>query len=244
MDEDSKDLAKIGAEAAIAPFAALIEKLFGGPAAEIGGMWQDSLQARRSIRRIKLFQKVQRTIDKAGFEPRKIPDNIWLPALQSALLQDDESLQDMWANLLASASKDGEDIYYSTFVDILKQLTGPEVRFLNALFADLEKRIDAWVALTPKEKAVERNPLSRLGSYEELFNMFYRTNFTTVSNTGFLGNQREEVEMGLENLIRIGVLIRPAFGTPFFQMDALAFRFLVACCGGPMGATMPGDARP
>ena len=47
MDEDQKELLKVGAEAAMKPFEGLIEKLFGGPVEQIGGMWTDALIARR-----------------------------------------------------------------------------------------------------------------------------------------------------------------------------------------------------
>src|ERR1022692_5214441 len=104
MNDDEKELLKVGAETAMKPFADLITKLFGGPAEQIGGMWTDGLAARRTIRGIKLMKKVQRVIDEAGFEPKTIPDKIWVPLLQEAALEDDDELQKLWANLFANAA--------------------------------------------------------------------------------------------------------------------------------------------
>jgi hypothetical protein len=139
MDDDQKELAKIGAEAAMWPFADLIDKLFGEPLGELGGMVKDNLAARRHIRRIGLIKKVQSAIEEAGFEPKRISDNIWVPAIQEATLQDDETLQEIWANLLANAADPQRKNPTSvSFVSMLKELTSREVKFLNALFESIE----------------------------------------------------------------------------------------------------------
>src|SRR5579862_7900121 len=131
MDDDQKEILKIGAEAAIRPFAGMIEKLFGGAVEQIGGTWRDQLAFRRQIRQIKLFKKLQAAINEAGFEPQQIPDNIWIPALQEASLQDDETIQEKWANLLANAADPRRGkLIVTSFSSILKELTGREARFL------------------------------------------------------------------------------------------------------------------
>jgi hypothetical protein len=81
MEDDEKELLKIGAEATFQPFAGLIEKLFGGAAEQIGGMWKDKIAVRRQIRQFKLLKKLKAAIDNAGFEPQQIRDNIWTPVL-------------------------------------------------------------------------------------------------------------------------------------------------------------------
>jgi hypothetical protein len=135
MDDDQKEVLKAGAEAAIRPFANLIEKLFGGPVEQIGGTWEDRLAVRRQIRRIGLYRKLQAAIDEAGFQPEQIPDKIWIPALQEASLQDDETIQGKWANLLANASDPRRDKLISpSFLSILKDLTAREARFLDSLY--------------------------------------------------------------------------------------------------------------
>jgi hypothetical protein len=104
VNEDEKELLKAGADAAMRPFANLIERLFGGPLDQVGGMWEDRLKVRRQIRQFRLMQKLQAAIDEAGMDAQPIPDSIWIPVLQEASLQDDESLQSAWANLLANAA--------------------------------------------------------------------------------------------------------------------------------------------
>ena len=104
MNDDEKELLKVGAETAMKPFTDLINKLFGGPVEQIGGMWTDGLVARRQIRQLKLMQKVKEAVDKAGFDPSMVRDKVGVNLLQAALLEDDETMQDAWANMLANES--------------------------------------------------------------------------------------------------------------------------------------------
>jgi hypothetical protein len=141
MTDEERELAKVGAEAALAPFAKLVERLFGGAVEQIGGTWEDRIKVRRAIRRIGLFKKLQAAIDDAAFDPRPIADGIWIPALQEASLQDDELLQTAWANLLANAADPREKCRVSSsFVNMLKDLDRRDAIFLNALYADDRKR--------------------------------------------------------------------------------------------------------
>jgi hypothetical protein len=134
MDDDQKELLKISADAALKPFADLMQQLFGGPLGEIGGMWQDSLKVRREIRKIDLLKKVQKKLDEAAVEPRSIPDRIWLPVMQAALMEDDDTLQDKWASLLANAAdpRDTTPVLPS-FAAILGEIITRDAVFLDAL---------------------------------------------------------------------------------------------------------------
>jgi hypothetical protein len=139
MSNDEQEVLKTGVKAAVEtalqPLVDLTKKLFGGAAEQIGGMLTDEFAARRRIRRIGLFTKVQAAINNARIDPRQIPDNIWVPILQEASLQDDEDLQEKWANLLANAADPREtNPVLPSFSLILKEFTSREARFLDALY--------------------------------------------------------------------------------------------------------------
>jgi hypothetical protein len=134
MDDDQREILKVGAETALRPITDIIDKLLGGPAEQIGGMWTDALAARRQIRRIALSNKIQAAIDKAGFNPQRIPDKISIPALREAFLEDDETVQEIWANLLANAADPRQlNPVLPSFSSMLKELTAREARFLDLL---------------------------------------------------------------------------------------------------------------
>jgi hypothetical protein len=54
--------------------------------------------------KLKLRKKVEKVVDEAGFNPCTVRDSVAVPLLQAALLEDEETLQDKWANLLANAA--------------------------------------------------------------------------------------------------------------------------------------------
>jgi hypothetical protein len=166
MDDDHKELLKVGAEAVMKPFAALMDKLFGGAFEEIGLGLKNKLSVRRQIREIKLFKKLQAAIDGAAFEPRTIPDDIGVPALEAAFLIDDDYLLNTWANLLANAADSRHGGIEPLFVRILSELSSREVNFLDALSkhrlivrgldtAELQKiYLDTGLALKPTPEPV------------------------------------------------------------------------------------------
>jgi hypothetical protein len=139
MDGDSKDLAKISVEAVVKPFGELLTKLLGGSAEQIGGIGEDyfadirhNLAGKRQRRRVEtLLAKTKYVIEDAGFEPKGVPDEILIPLLRAASLQDEATLQDMWANLLANAANpDGETIR-RVFINILCELSPNDALFLD-----------------------------------------------------------------------------------------------------------------
>ena len=139
MDSDSKELAKIGAEAVVKPFGDLLTKLFGGSAEQIGGIAEDyfaeirqKLAGKRQSQRVEtVLSKTEYVIEDAGFEPKEVPDEILIPLLQAASLQDDATLQDMWANLLANAANPEGEPIRRVFINILCELSPNDALFLD-----------------------------------------------------------------------------------------------------------------
>jgi hypothetical protein len=135
MNDDEKQLVKLGVDALFKPYSDLVYRLFGAAVDEMGETLWEEVTLRCDLRRAKVIGKIQAAIAEAQFEPQRIHDCIWIPALQSASLQDEELLQDAWANMCANDS-DPRDInpVSSIFPDILRGLTSREVRFLDLLF--------------------------------------------------------------------------------------------------------------
>jgi hypothetical protein len=72
-------------------------------------------------------------------EPKQIPLPVLYPALEAASLQEDSSMQDIWANMLANAADPRHnDAVSVVFPTILKELTSKDARFLDALYNAIE----------------------------------------------------------------------------------------------------------
>jgi Abortive infection alpha len=83
------------------------------------------------------------------------------PAVAAASLEDDEKLQEIWANLLANAADPrSPDRVLPSFITILKDLTSWDVKFLDALVRHAERR-------TTKDKVTKASlEMYRFGPYE------------------------------------------------------------------------------
>src|SRR5437879_3494652 len=140
------DLAKGGFDAAMAPFAELLQKIAGPAAEEIGLTLQDHVKFYRMKRRIRLLQKTKDFLDQLGIEPRRVPLKLLATIVDNATLEEDDSLQDMWAALLAnSASAKSVE---AAFPEILRQLSPADAHLLKSCFQE-----------------VMRSPIDRAGGF-------------------------------------------------------------------------------
>jgi hypothetical protein len=257
MTDEEKELLKTGAEAALRPFSNVIEKLFGGAAEELGGMWQDSLRVRRLARQVKLLEKVERIISDAPFEPQQIADNIWMPAWSYASMEDNDDLQERWAALLVNASRpDSSGTMNSSFPAILHELSPSEAKFLDALFDFI---LSSFARSYGEAKQLLMHHLREtdLGTVDGMISTYASAGLTKLSsqelltlagkpNPEDLTNDRTSYEIALNNLLRhrlievrdkVSLDLRPMQNRrdPEIKneqrvfMTALGFSFVKAC---------------
>jgi hypothetical protein len=135
---------RTGIEAA-QEFGGFLGRVLGEPIETAVGMVSDRLKFMRIERRMRLADRydqimVQRELSS---EEQPVPAKIAVPAIENASLEEDDELQDLWANLLASAhDKTLNGVVRSAFVDIIKQLEVVDVHILNYIYSDtMEKNI-------------------------------------------------------------------------------------------------------
>jgi hypothetical protein len=169
MNKDELELAKVTIEALLKPYTDLIERLFGGAVDFVGGMLEDAVRERRQRRTAKVLAKLQAAIEDAKIETQPIPDSIWIPALQEASLQDDETLQERWAWLLANASDpDRRNLVEPAFLGILKELSPREVRFLDVLVGEMSGRQHMQLEEFALTRIYMQSNLTRYGNFPNL----------------------------------------------------------------------------
>jgi len=132
-DEDK--LVKAGVEAALKPFADLLQKLAGPAAEEIGLTFKDHLRVFRFKRQLRLFQRTKEMLEDAGIEPKKVPLKLLRPIMESGSLEEDDILQDKWAALLANAVTGNEERVHPSSIEVLKQISALEAQFLDCLYS-------------------------------------------------------------------------------------------------------------
>ena len=114
----------------------LIQRLAGPMAEEVELMLGDKVRVYRVNNWIKTAQKIERKLREAGLPPNAVPPKLLLPIIEASSVEDDDSLQELWAGLLASASQQ-TDLVSPSFIETLKQLTPPEARHLDRIYKGL-----------------------------------------------------------------------------------------------------------
>lgn len=111
-------------------------KTLTGPAiVEMSELLGDQVRQWRFNNQINVLTKAQQKIEKKGISPKQIDLKMLVPLLGYCSLETDESLQDMWANLLANASSSNNQFEsYSIYVDILWSLSTNEALLLLWMF--------------------------------------------------------------------------------------------------------------
>lgn len=129
-------IAKVAAPLAAAiPFTGIVKRMLGPAADELAEMWRDKVRVYRYERQVKLLEKVERIAKEAGFTPQAVPPKILFPLLEGASFEDDESLHDMWAALLANAaSPENAGKVRPGFIATLNQMAPDEAAVLRWMF--------------------------------------------------------------------------------------------------------------
>jgi hypothetical protein len=133
-------------------------------------------------------------LSNAGLPENAVPPRIFLPILDASSLEIDESLQHLWAGLLASASQKSDGLSPS-FIETLKQLTPHEARTLNACY-ELVEDIPAFYIWTEDELkkllcldddairfTLTTDAFERLGLFTRVYNLQERQSLTSYTVT-------------------------------------------------------------
>ena len=130
----------IGMGKALAPLtegvSKLCSKLLSKPADKVGDFLAEWIDVRLRPWRLKnLLRSLQKTneiLDRRDIEPHPISNKLLSEFFDGASLEDDETLQKLWAGLLATALQGQET--HPAYPSIIKQLTPNEAKILDYLF--------------------------------------------------------------------------------------------------------------
>lgn len=112
--------------------AAFAAQVSGAGRAEVGAWFADHVRLRRLKSQIKIMGRAKQLCEDAGLGPRVVKMNVLVPLLESGSLEEDESLAERWAALLANAATGSEDVEPG-YTEILRQLLPAEAAMLDNL---------------------------------------------------------------------------------------------------------------
>jgi hypothetical protein len=119
---------------AVDKFADILHKLAGPMAEELGLILGDKVRAYRQRNLSDVVQKTGTKLAQASLPLKAVPTRLLLPIIEASSLENDGTLQSLWAGLLASASAESDSLSPS-FIETLKQLTPSEAVALESLYS-------------------------------------------------------------------------------------------------------------
>jgi hypothetical protein len=129
------DLAKAGFESLFAPVAELFRTIASPAAEEFGLAFRDRVRIFRFEQQLRLLQKTERILERSGLTPQRMPLRLLGAILENASWEENESIQDMWAALLANGAAGRHDEII--FPEILRQLSPADAFLLRDCFMEI-----------------------------------------------------------------------------------------------------------
>lgn len=152
-----------------AELSRFIGRVFGSAIEDIGAIAAQYTEYWKIRNALRLRDKLEEVIIERGHPKlRELPLRIGLPLLDAALNEDDDTIQKLWANLLASAMTENDVVsVMKPFVEVLKQLDVTDAETLNAYFHNQFRKHELYInesgKRSPAEISLSLNNLERLG---------------------------------------------------------------------------------
>ena len=182
---------------------------------DAGGIISDNVRFWRWQNQVNIVKKVKEKIEESGLSKKQIPLKVLVPILENSSLEEDDNLQEKWANMLANAIS-GKKTINPNFVSILSELSPLEVSLLDQI----------------------HNEANQVKEYEERKNLqFGRENICKLLNIDI-----PTADLVIENLTRLGLFQSPSGSgiqvgkykfalrtTEIFELTSLGFEFISSC---------------
>lgn len=109
------------------------EKVSGSPAEQLGELFADKIRFRRWKNQIRLLNKATEYATEAGIDPESVSLTILTPLIEKAANEEDESMADRWAALLANASSERTAVVSPSFPDVLSRMSPLDALVFDAV---------------------------------------------------------------------------------------------------------------
>lgn len=145
MSEDKKDtkvdVSSTTVEKGLDIAKEFVGKLVSPPVEELGLLIKDQISFWRFNNQVKILNKAKALCEKNQINVKAIPPKLLCPYLENASLEDDEELQNKWANLLVNMVDSRQNIENHVFPYILSQLSKDEFDVVEMALQEKERRV-------------------------------------------------------------------------------------------------------
>ena len=99
-----------------------LQKLIGPSVDELGLLFSDNVKLWRLKNQIRNLEKVKKIVDEEKIDIKQVNLKVLIPYLEGVSLEDDETLQDLWAKLFTNYIDTSKNLTINVYPNILKQL--------------------------------------------------------------------------------------------------------------------------
>lgn len=110
-----------------------LQKLIGPSVDELGLLFSDNVKLWRLKNQIRNLEKVKKIVDEEKIDIKQVNLKVLIPYLEGVSLEDDETIQDLWAKLFTNYIDTSKNLTINVYPNILKQLSTNEVTILRFL---------------------------------------------------------------------------------------------------------------
>jgi hypothetical protein len=166
MGDNKIDITSSIAEKGIDSVKGFLEKLVGSTLEETGLLLGDKVRIYRLKNQIKMLSKTKQICEENNISIKQVSMKTMLPLLEYASLEDDENIQQKWANLLTNYVDSKKNLESSIFPYLLNQLSGEELEMIERLYN--MRGIGGMLLQRMYVEGVMRSNLIRLGIAEAI----------------------------------------------------------------------------
>jgi Abortive infection alpha len=166
MEDKKLDITSTAVEKGLDLVKGFVEKIAGSALEETGLLISDKIKMVRFKNQLKMLQKAQEIVKENGFNIKQISLKTLVPLLEYSSLEDDETLQEKWANLLANFANANEKYESTIYPFILSQLSKEDVHTIDLMYKGRYEPSTGGVKYSHSPKGIVRSNLARLGLIE------------------------------------------------------------------------------
>lgn len=139
-----------------------LKTIIGKPAEEFGLMLADNVKLWRLNNQIRNLKKVQKICEKAKIKTKQVDLKVLMPYLESVSLEENDELQNLWANLFVNYIDSNKNLATHVYPSILSQLSSDEVKLLKYFVNNLTLPIESERSFETWKKTADEPKLRNL----------------------------------------------------------------------------------
>ncbi len=186
MSDNKLDITSTAVEKGIDLVKGFVEKLVGSTLEETGLLLGDKIRLFRLNNQIKMLNKAQQICNENNIPMKQISVKTLFPLLEYASIEEDETLQNCWSNLLVNYIDVNQKLESSIFPFILSQISSDELKVIDLLYHT--KTLSSLLQRSYIDEILKSN-LIRLG-IAELIIIADKRKLSRIARKPLLGQSR------------------------------------------------------